>query len=250
MKKRHNILFLFSLLLVGCNNQQVSQENVESSEIFSDSNSEYNSDSTESEIIDSSDSNLDNSYSESEEKLEYIYFNKEIKMYINPSVQYSNLYASKLGNEGEHMNIISNILVDLLTEYTNLIIYANNSFPGQSLSKSVKESNSLDVDYHLSLHSNAGGGKGSEGWHTNSSKEFTKSILDSLDKILPYKTRGLKYGGTSLYELKNTKASASLIEILFHDDPYQAKFIVDNYYEIALAIYEGVISYFSSYIKK
>lgn len=256
MKKCKTLLCLLSVLIVGCNNKESNEiiknsEIIESSGIVEEDSSESFIEDNESESNEeSSDSNINNSYTESEEKTEYVKFNKTIKMYINPSVQYSNLYASSLGNEGKHMNMISSILVDLLTEYTNLIVYANNAFPGKSLSKSVKESNDLNVDYHLSLHSNAGGGKGSEGWHTNTSKGFTESILTSLDNILPYKTRGLKYGGSSLYELKSTTASASLIEILFHDDPKQAKFIVDNYYEIAKAIYEGVISYFSKYIIK
>ena len=142
------------------------------------------------------------------------------------------------------MNKISIILTKLLKENTNIEVYCNNDMPGKSLSKSVKESNSLDVDFHLSLHSNAGGGSGSEGWYTKSSYSFTKSIIDSLQDVLPYKTRGLKNGQNNLYELKATKASASLIEILFHDDKNQALFIINNQEEIAYAIYEGIISYF------
>ena len=108
----------------------------------------------------------DNSLVGKDEK--YYYFDETIKIYINPSVQYKNLYASDLGNEGEHMREISIILTDMLVDYTNLEVYANNSYPGLSLSQSIKESNSYDVDYHIALHSNAGGGKGSEGWHSNS----------------------------------------------------------------------------------
>ena len=174
----------------------------------------------------------------------YYHFNEDISIYINPSVQYDNLYADNLGNEGQYMNQISIILTKLLKENTNIEVYCNNDMPGKSLSKSVRESNSLDVDYHLALHSNAGGGRGSEGWYTNSSYKFTKSIIDSLQDVLPYKTRGLKNGQKSLYELKATYASASLIEILFHDDVNQALFIINNQEEIAHAIYEGIVSYF------
>ena len=56
----------------------------------------------------------------------------------------------------------------------------------------------------------------------------TKSIIDSLQEVLPYPTRGLKYGQPYLYELKQTKASACLIEILFHDDEKQALYIINN----------------------
>lgn len=245
MKKINKIFLLsLSLLLTSCNNIIDSNDTTTSIE-----NSE-SIDNSETNNIESSDKNTENSESSSSpnndfnsEEDKYVSFTKQYKIYINPSVQYSNMYASNLGNEGQHMNSISKLLVGMLNEYTNLIVYSNNSLPGKSLSESVKESNSLKVDYHLSLHSNAGGGKGSEGFYTKSSYGFTKSILDSLQEVLPYSTRGPKYGQDSLYELKRTTASASLIEILFHDDTAQALFIINNQKEIAEAIFNGIVSY-------
>lgn len=245
MKKINKIFLLsLSLLLTSCNNIIDSNDTTTSIE-----NSE-SIDNSETNNIESSDKNTENSESSSSsnndfnsEEDKYVSFTKQYKIYINPSVQYSNMYASNLGNEGQHMNSISKLLVGMLNEYTNLIVYSNNSLPGKSLSESVKESNSLNVDYHLSLHSNAGGGKGSEGFYTKSSYGFTKSILDSLQEVLPYSTRGPKYGQDSLYELKRTTASASLIEILFHDDTAQALFIINNQKEIAEAIFNGIVSY-------
>lgn len=245
MRKINKIFLLsLSLLLTSCNNIIDSNNTTTSME-----NSE-SIDNSETNNIESSDKNTENSESSSSsnndfnsEEDKYVSFTKQYKIYINPSVQYSNMYASNLGNEGQHMNSISKLLVGMLNEYTNLIVYSNNSLPGKSLSESVKESNSLKVDYHLSLHSNAGGGKGSEGFYTKSSYGFTKSILDSLQEVLPYSTRGPKYGQDSLYELKRTTASASLIEILFHDDTAQALFIINNQKEIAEAIFNGIVSY-------
>lgn len=253
MKRINNLFLLFfvGLNLLSCStnsNMDISKPSIEeeiiSPSIEDETLSEQVSDIigkdeeiTESEQI----KEEDNSEVGKEEK--YYYFDEKIKIYINPSVQYKNLYASDLGNEGEHMREISIILTDMLIDYTNLVVYANNSYPGLSLSDSIKESNSYDVDYHIALHSNAGGGKGSEGWHSNSSKKLTNSILTELDEILPYKTRGLKDGSKSLYEIKNTNACATLIEVLFHDDYDQAKFIILNYYSIAKAIFDGIVSY-------
>ena len=253
MKRINNLFLLFfvGLNLLSCStnsNMDISKPSIEeeiiSPSIEDETVSEQVSDFiekdeeiTESEQI----KEEDNSQVGKDEK--YYYFDETIKIYINPSVQYKNLYASDLGNEGEHMREISIILTDMLVDYTNFVVYANNSYPGLSLSDSIKESNSYDVDYHIALHSNAGGGKGSEGWHSNSSKKLTNSILTELDEILPYKTRGLKDGSKSLYEIKNTKSCATLIEVLFHDDYDQAKFIILNYYSIAKAIFEGIVSY-------
>ena len=253
MKRINNLFLLFfvGLNLLSCStnsNMDISKPSIEEEIITPSSEDETVSEQvsdfiekdeeiTESEQI----KEEDNSQVGKDEK--YYYFDETIKIYINPSVQYKNLYASDLGNEGEHMREISIILTDMLVDYTNLVVYANNSYPGLSLSDSIKESNSYDVDYHIALHSNAGGGKGSEGWHSNSSKKLTNSILTELDEILPYKTRGLKDGSKSLYEIKNTKSCATLIEVLFHDDYDQAKFIILNYYSIAKAIFEGIVSY-------
>lgn len=172
------------------------------------------------------------------------HFNKQYIIYINPSVQYNNLYVSNLGNEGKHMNDISNILTDLLKTYTNLLVYSNNYLPGLSLKDAVNESNKVQADYHLAIHSNAGGGSGSEIFYTKSSYNFSSFILSSLNEILPYKTRGLKDGSKHLYELKATTASCCLLEVLFHDDEKQAKYIIENKKEIAYAIYQGIVSYF------
>ena len=248
MKKRIIMISLLSGLLVGCNSINNSDKIVNNNEIES-SHEIISESSICNSYFDSSSITYESTQSNSESKIlekEYVTFNKNIKLYLNPSVQYSNSYAANLGNEGAIMNEISNILEDLLVEHTNIEIYSNNKLPGLALVDSVNESNNIAVDYHLALHSNAGGGKGSEGWYTKSSYNFTKSIIDSLQKILPYPTRGLKDGSKNLYELKNTTANACLIEILFHDDENQAKFLVNREQEVAEAIYDGVVNYFKN----
>ena len=250
MKKLNVSILLICLFFIsGCKeiNDSISSnlESIENSSSNVITNEDFSSITSEdnSSFISSDSSNEDVS-TETEDKNIYYSFKNKYSIYINPSVQYSNTYINNLGNEGTHMNEISNILVSLLTSYTNLYVYANNFLPGKSLSNSVKESNNLDVDYHLAIHSNAGGGKGSEIFYSKTSYNFSKSILDSLNEILPYSTRGLKDGSKSLYEIKSTTASACLLEILFHDDIKQANFIINNKYEIAKAIYEGIVSYF------
>ena len=69
----------------------------------------------------------------------YYHFKEDISIYINPSVQYENLYANNLGNEGYYMNQISIILTKLLKENTNIDVYSNNDMPGKSLSKSMNK---------------------------------------------------------------------------------------------------------------
>lgn len=177
----------------------------------------------------------------------YYNFSSNITLYLNPSVQYQNSYYDNIHNEGVIMNNISLVIEQYLTTHSNLTIYSNNNLPGLSLKQSVFKSNNLNVDYHVALHSNAGGGNGYEIWYNQSSYEFTTEILTSLENTLPFKNRGLKDGSTTLYELKNTNSKACLIEILFHDEPKQANYILDNIDNIAKAIATGILNYLEIY---
>lgn len=218
MKKK--IYLLFALLLTSCQKQMVNKTTTSSS--------------STSEII-----------SEVVGKEERHLFSKPYKIYINPSVQYQNQYVNNLTNEGEEMAKIANLLVEILQEKTNLQVHCNCAIRGLSLSNSVKESNNLNVDYHFAIHSNAGGGVGSEMFTSTSSYQFGNQILNSLNQLLPYQTRGMKDGvRNSLYEIKNTKAPAALVEILFHDEISQAQYIIENEEAIATALASGMIAYF------
>lgn len=173
-----------------------------------------------------------------------IIFKKEYKIYINPSVQFKNQYYDKVHTEGQVMNEIALILVNRLKAETNLQIKAN--LDGLSLSNSVKESNAYHPDLHFAIHSNGGGGNGSEVWVSKKSYLFGKSILESLNQVHNFKNRGIKYGdGTdaSLYEIKNVLASSALIEILFHDEINQANFILNNKQLIANSFFNGIVNY-------
>nr|DAN14833.1 MAG TPA: Cell wall hydrolase autolysin [Caudoviricetes sp.] len=98
------------------------------------------------------------------------------------------------------------------------------------LQKIVAKCNSHEVDLDISIHFNAisketekdGVTKGVEVWiHPNSrgtETETTAKAICSAVANLGFTNRGVKYSN-GLYVLKNTKASAMLIECCFVDDP-------------------------------
>ena len=122
--KRINNLFLLSFVglnLLSCStnsNMNINKPSIEEEIISPSIEEEIISPSIEDEIIDETLSEQvsdiigkeeeiteseqikeeDNAQVGKEEK--YYYFDEKIKIYINPSVQYKNLYASDLGNEG------------------------------------------------------------------------------------------------------------------------------------------------------
>lgn len=84
------------------------------------------------------------------------------------------------------------------------------------LSQAVQLANRQDLDYFISIHFNAGGGKGVE-VYTYEGRQFTDA-LEVCQNIsaLGFKNRGVK-SGTGLYVVRKTKAKSMLIEVCFVD---------------------------------
>lgn len=157
----------------------------------------------------------------------------QIKIYLNPSVQIHNMYYGNICSEAEAVNAVSLLIYQKLSVNQRFIVYQNDRM--LSLSESVKESNSLGVDYHLALHTNAGGGSGSESFFVSDSS-FASAVLSGFNQCHSYPSRGVKEG-SHLYELKNSKAkNKALIEFLFHDNASEASFIRNNYELLADSI--------------
>ena len=112
----------------------------------------------------------------------------------------------------------------------------------ESLNKRCKMSNEWGADLFVSIHANAGGGKGTEVliYSENSkSKEIAKSVLLRITSRLDMVNRGIKTRG-DLAVLKNTKAPAILIETGFIDSKEDAKKLRENKDEFSLAIFDGI----------
>lgn len=84
------------------------------------------------------------------------------------------------------------------------------------LSQAVNLANRQDLDYFISIHFNAGKGKGVE-VYTYDGRQFTDA-LEVCQNIssLGFNNRGVK-SGTGLYVVRKTKAKAMLIETCFVD---------------------------------
>lgn len=105
------------------------------------------------------------------------------------------------------------------------------------LERIVDKCNENDVDYDISIHLNAGGGRGCEAYvYDNQASGFAKGILDSIQK-LGFVNRGVKIN-KNLYVLKQTKAKAILIECCFVDSVEDAELFKasEMAYAIATAI--------------
>lgn len=172
---------------------------------------------------------------------------EKISIYLNPSVQTKNMYINNLGSEAENMRDIAELMYKELKLVSYIDIEANIAKNGLSLSQSVNQSNSRKRHIHFALHSNAGGGQGTEIYTKGSNKTFATTMYESFLELGNFKRRGVK-DGTHLYEIKNVKADhVALIEFAFHDNLKEAKFIVENKALIANQMVKSILKYIDTY---
>ncbi|WP_010233637.1 N-acetylmuramoyl-L-alanine amidase [Clostridium arbusti] len=113
-----------------------------------------------------------------------------------------------------------------------------------SLQQRVDAANNGDAELFVSIHANAGGGKGTEVWAGGSAKsiELAHNIENNMI-ALGYNNRGVKVQGVDgqhLYVLNNTVMPAVLVETCFVDSNGDMdKYNPEN---IANAIVKGIIS--------
>ena len=168
------------------------------------------------------------------------------RIYVSPSTQESNIGAGAFGSEESQMNKISEFLVAFLYKDGRFTVKYN--LPSMGVAQIATDSNNFKSDLHLAIHSNAGGGEGTEvyayGPGTNSER-FAKALYNQVAPLSPGKDRGVKYN-KALYEVGDrVNATSVLIELAFHDNAQDAQWIATNTQQIAEALYKGVCDYYS-----
>ena len=125
---------------------------------------------------------------------------------------------SKFITEEKIINEVGALVINKLKTLGHTIIEVrpvSATSVGDSLIQRVQKANSNNVDLYVSIHANAGGGKGSE-VYTYQGKEVkeARNVLNNLVS-LGFINRGIK--GANLFVVNQTKAKAMLIEICFVD---------------------------------
>ena len=127
--------------------------------------------------------------------------------------------------------------------------------PDMSLQQAVAESNRLEPDVHVALHSNAsanGEARGAEIYvhrFGGEAERLARDIYGYVSDLTPTEDLGVKEGyttfnGQGMYELRRTASPAALLEVAFHDNPEDAQFIIDNIYELGRGVARGILDYF------
>lgn len=174
-------------------------------------------------------------------------------VYLSPSIQEENIGYGNYGTEEKRMNEVCDVTQKHLLRH-GITVFRNR--PDMTLKQVVADSNAKNPTIHLAIHSNAFNGKvrGSEIYCHNFGGEgerLARSVYAELESITPTKGRGVKEGkdhfgpGKPLYELSETVAPAALVEIAFHDQPDDAKWILENIEKIGVVLAKGILKYFN-----
>jgi N-acetylmuramoyl-L-alanine amidase len=110
-----------------------------------------------------------------------------------------------------------------------------------------KDSNDFGAEIHIAIHSNAGGGEGTEVFAyapgTNSER-LAKALYNQIAPLSPGTDRGVKYNPRLVEVGDLVKATACLIELDFHDSANGAAWLVNSANAIAIRLFKGICDFY------
>lgn len=122
--------------------------------------------------------------------------------------------------------------------------------PDKTIYQRVPEAIAWDAGYYLPLHTNASGNDESGSAQGalvltagNAESKKASALLYARLTALRQSSRGVREE-PSFFELKNAKAPIAYPEIAFHDNPEDARFLMEHRDAIAQALALGVCDYY------
>jgi len=166
------------------------------------------------------------------------------KIYLSPSDQTGNLYKVGNTNEAEQCRAIADLCAVALKR-CGFEVKSNKT---DNMKSRVKESNEWGADAHVPIHTNASNGSvsGFRGFYYKKGCEGEKlvaAIKEAVAPITPGKSDRLS-AQPNLYEMRTSNAPCAYLELGFHDNAVEAKYIIDHKEELAEAICKGICKHF------
>ena len=171
-------------------------------------------------------------------------------IYISPSTQEYNPYVTGTGSEEYWMNRLADAMIPYLNSCG--IRYSRNT-PDMTAASSVRQANEGWYDLYLALHSNASGA-GSEGKNrgiiafyypgSGEGQRAAQIFVNNLRNIYPLPDKVVTRTTTSLVEVRAPRFPAVLLEIGYHDNVEDARWIEENIQEIARTLVLSLTDFF------
>lgn len=159
------------------------------------------------------------------------------KIYLSPSSQWGNKYSFGGYNEAQVCGLIAEAAYKALKRCGFDVKLGSNNGTMQSR---TAESNAWGADYHVPIHTNAGGGQGTVFfcYSGSTNDKCLKAVYNEIAALSPGKDRGIK-ANDGLYEVNSATGITIYIESEFHDNENLAKWIVENVEPLGEAIARG-----------
>lgn len=169
------------------------------------------------------------------------------KIYVSPSNQQGNIYATGNTNEKAQCHKIAGACVAYLKKAGFQVKCTYND----DMYERVKESNAYDADMHIAIHTNATSKHNVTGGTqillyslTGEREKAGQAVLDALAPLTPGKSAERLVAKPDFYECNSTKALAVYCECEFHDTEEGSEFIIKNITALGEAIAKGVCKYY------
>ena len=150
------------------------------------------------------------------------------KIYLSPSNQYSNTYATGNTNEMAQCDKIASATATALKR-CGFEVKVGKS--GDTMQNRCVESDNFKADIHMPIHTNAYNGKVTGGTRifclNSNGKKVCDAVLSELGKISPGTADSVKYH-TGLYEINVPVALSVYVECEFHDTKTGSDWIINN----------------------
>ena len=176
-----------------------------------------------------------------------------VSLWLSPSNQTGNIGFGDYRSEKERMNEVADIVEPILKNQ-GVKVYRNN--PEESIRDYTRRANELNVDLYFAIHSNAFNGKarGSNAFFHKKggeSERFAKRVHEALMEIYPGPDRGIKesykmYNGKPMWETSDSNMPACLVEIAFHDNETDSKWILENMQPIGEALARACLEHLAA----
>lgn len=170
-------------------------------------------------------------------------------LFLSPSTQEGNLYVTG-GSERYWMNLLADEMAPFLRA-SGVNVTRND--PNGTAVTAIRQSNRGNFDFHLALHSNAapesryGTVRGSIVLYYPGSEpglRMASILVDNLKPIYPLPELVRAQPSSTIGELRQTRAPSAFLELAYHDNEADARWITENLGAIARAIALSVTEYF------
>ncbi len=175
------------------------------------------------------------------------------KIYISPSNQSGNTYATGNTNEKEQCHKIAKACVDYLEDKGFCVKCTYND----DMYVRVKESNLFGADLHVAIHTNAtlkhnvtGGTQILLYNLSGERKKAGQAVLNRLAPLTPGKSAERLIEKPDFYEINSAKGITIYCECEFHDTKEGSDFIRKNTKKIGEAIAKGICDYYGVSIEE